>query len=123
MEAGWVGKETMSSIVVPQKEGRRWDLVTLGEVMLRFDPGEYRIWTTRQFTVSEGSGEYNVARGLKHRFRLDTAIVTAFAKNPVGALVQGDTFVVRGGVEHGASALEESLVIDVFTPCREDYLK
>jgi 2-dehydro-3-deoxygluconokinase len=113
----------MSSIVVPQKEGRRWDLVTLGEVMLRFDPGEYRIWTTRQFTVSEGSGEYNVARGLKHRFRLDTAIVTAFAKNPVGALVQGDTFVVRGGVEHGASALEESLVIDVFTPCGEDYLK
>jgi 2-dehydro-3-deoxygluconokinase len=123
MEAGWVGKETMSSIGVPQKEGCRWDLVTLGEVMLRFDPGEYRIWTTRQFTVSEGSGEYNVARGLKHRFRLDTAIVTAFAKNPVGALVQGDTFVVRGGVEHGASALEESLVIDVFTPCREDYLK
>ena len=35
----------------------------------------------------------------------------------------GDTFVVRGGVEHGASALEESLVIDVFTPWREDYLK
>ena len=34
----------------------------------------------------------------------------------------GDSFVVRGGVEHGASALEDSLVIDVFTPCREDYL-
>jgi quercetin dioxygenase-like cupin family protein len=35
----------------------------------------------------------------------------------------GDTFVVRGGVNHGASALEDSLVIDVFTPCREDYVK
>jgi quercetin dioxygenase-like cupin family protein len=34
----------------------------------------------------------------------------------------GDTFVVRGGVQHGASAIEESLVIDVFTPCREDYI-
>lgn len=34
----------------------------------------------------------------------------------------GDTFVVRGGVEHGASAIEDSLVIDVFTPCREDYI-
>ena len=34
----------------------------------------------------------------------------------------GDTFVVRGGVQHGASALEDSLVIDVFTPCREDYI-
>ena len=35
----------------------------------------------------------------------------------------GDTFVVRGGVEHGASALEDSLVVDVFTPYREDYLR
>ena len=35
----------------------------------------------------------------------------------------GDTFVVRGGVEHGASALEESLVVDVFTPWREDYIR
>jgi len=35
----------------------------------------------------------------------------------------GDTFVVRGGVEHGASAVEDSLVIDVFTPCREDYIR
>ncbi|MFZ0522370.1 MAG: cupin domain-containing protein [Candidatus Acidiferrales bacterium] len=34
----------------------------------------------------------------------------------------GDSFVVRGGVEHGAAALEDSLVIDVFTPCREDYI-
>jgi len=35
----------------------------------------------------------------------------------------GDTFVVRGGVEHGASAIEDSRVIDVFTPCREDYIR
>jgi quercetin dioxygenase-like cupin family protein len=34
----------------------------------------------------------------------------------------GDTFAVRGGVEHGASALEDSVVVDVFTPCREDYI-
>jgi len=34
----------------------------------------------------------------------------------------GDSFVVRGGVGHQASAIEPSLVIDVFTPCREDYL-
>lgn len=30
--------------------------------------------------------------------------------------------MVRGGVEHGASAVEDSPVIDVFTPCREDYI-
>ena len=33
----------------------------------------------------------------------------------------GDSFVVPGGMEHQASALEESEVLDVFTPFREDY--
>src|ERR1700757_2847631 len=75
----------------------RWDLISLGEVMLRFDPGEYRIWTTRQFTVSEGGGEYNVARGLKRCFGLNAAIVTAFAKNPVGALLLD--LINQGGVD------------------------
>jgi 2-dehydro-3-deoxygluconokinase len=49
---------------IKPKTGHRWDLVSLGEVMLRFDPGDYRITTARTFTVSEGGGEYNVARGL-----------------------------------------------------------
>src|SRR5436309_4017445 len=73
---------------IPPKEGRRWDLVALGEVMLRFDPGEARIHTARSFRVWEGGGEYNVARGLKRCFGLDTALVSAFADNPVGRLVQ-----------------------------------
>lgn len=85
------------ALKVKGKEGCRWDLVSLGEVMLRFDPGEYRIWTTRQFAVSEGGGEYNVARGLKRCFGLDTAIVTAFAKNPVGSLLQD--LIYQGGVD------------------------
>ena len=38
---------------IPPKEGRRWDLVALGEVMLRFDPGETRIHTARTFRVSK----------------------------------------------------------------------
>ena len=82
---------------IKQKETCRWDLVSLGEVMLRFDPGEYRIWTTRRFEVSEGGGEYNVARGLKRCFGLETAIVTAFAKNPVGSLLQD--LIYQGGVD------------------------
>jgi 2-dehydro-3-deoxygluconokinase len=85
------------ALVVRKKEGCRWDLVSLGEVMLRFDPGEYRIWATRQFAVSEGGGEYNVARGLKRCFGLDAAIVTAFAKNPVGSLLQD--LIYQGGVD------------------------
>ena len=62
----------------------RWDEVSLGEVMLRLDPGEGRIHTARQFTVWEGGGEYNVARGLRRCFGLKTAVATAVADNPSG---------------------------------------
>ena len=75
----------------------RWDLVSLGEVMLRLDPGDGRIETTRTFQVWEGGGEYNVSRGLKRCFGLNTAIVTALADNPVGRLVQD--FIYQGGVD------------------------
>ena len=62
----------------------RWDLVALGEVMLRLDPGDRRIHTTRHFDVWEGGGEYNVARGLRRAFGLRTALVSALVDNPVG---------------------------------------
>ena len=55
----------------------QFDLVSLGEVMLRLDPGEGRIRTAREFKVWEGGGEYNVARGLRKCFGMRTAIVTA----------------------------------------------
>jgi 2-dehydro-3-deoxygluconokinase len=83
---------------IKPKDRRRWDQLSLGEVMLRFDPGDQRIWTTRQFVVCEGGGEYNVARGLKRCFGLDTAIVTALADNPVGRLVED--LMNQGGVDH-----------------------
>jgi 2-dehydro-3-deoxygluconokinase len=75
----------------------QWDLVSLGEVMLRLDPGEGRIATTRTFQAWEGGGEYNVARGLKRCFGLKTAIVTAFVDNPVGRLIQD--LIYQGGVD------------------------
>jgi 2-dehydro-3-deoxygluconokinase len=84
-------------MTIKPKETCRWDMVALGEVMLRFDPGDRRIWTTRQFEVSEGGGEYNVARGLKRCFGLDTAIVTAIADNPIGRLLQD--LLYQGGVD------------------------
>jgi 2-dehydro-3-deoxygluconokinase len=82
---------------IKPKEGCRWDLVSLGEIMLRFDPGERRIWTTRTFEVSEGGGEYNVARGLKRCFGMDTAIVTAFTDNAIGQLLRD--LIYQGGVD------------------------
>jgi len=79
------------------RDACRFDLVALGEVMLRFDPGDGRIATTRSFAVSEGGGEYNVARGLRRCFGLRTAIVTAFADNPVGRLLED--LILQGGVD------------------------
>lgn len=75
----------------------RFDLLSLGEVMLRLDPGDGRIHTTRTFRVWEGGGEYNVARGLRRCFGLTTAVVTALADNPVGRLVED--LMLQGGVE------------------------
>lgn len=75
----------------------RWDLVALGEVMLRLDPGDERIATTRHFRAWEGGGEYNVARALRRVFGLRTAIVTALADNPVGRLVED--LMLQGGVD------------------------
>jgi len=86
-----------TTLQVKPKEDCRWDCVSLGEVMLRLDPGDGRIQTTREFRVWEGGGEYNVARGLKRCFGLETALVTAFADNPVGRLVQD--LIYQGGVD------------------------
>jgi 2-dehydro-3-deoxygluconokinase len=82
---------------IKTKQSCRWDLLSLGEVMLRFDPGDRRVSTARSFEVSEGGGEYNVARGLKRCFGLDTAIVTSIADNPVGRLLED--LLYQGGVD------------------------
>ncbi|HEY1987432.1 MAG TPA: sugar kinase [Terracidiphilus sp.] len=86
----------MNHLILPDGQ-RRWDCLSLGEVMLRLDPGEGRIHTTRNFTVWEGGGEYNVARGLRRCFGLRTAIATVLAENPVGRLVED--LILQGGVD------------------------
>lgn len=75
----------------------RYDVVSLGEVMLRLDPGEGRIRTAREFQIWEGGGEYNVARGLRKCFGLRTAVLTAFAENEVGLLLED--LILQGGVD------------------------
>ena len=82
---------------IKPKANCRFDLVSLGEIMLRLDPGDGRVTTARSFQAWEGGGEYNVARGLKRCFGLDTAVVTAFADNPIGRLIQD--FIYQGGVD------------------------
>src|SRR5690242_21598053 len=75
----------------------KYDLIALGEIMLRLDPGEGRVRTAREFKVWEGGGEYNVARGLRRCFGLRTGVVTAFADNEVGRLLED--FILQGGVD------------------------
>lgn len=87
----------MSLLTLRPPDDCRWDLIALGEVMLRFDPGDMRINTTRQFQVFEGGGEYNVARGLAGCFGMRTGIVTALADNAIGRLVED--LIRQGGVE------------------------
>lgn len=75
----------------------KYDAVSLGEVMLRLDPGEGRICTARNFQVWEGGGEYNVIRGLRKCFGLNTGVITAFADNEVGLLMED--LIMQGGVD------------------------
>jgi 2-dehydro-3-deoxygluconokinase len=86
-----------NSLVIRKKEECKWDLVSLGEVMLRLDPGDVRVATARSFQVWEGGGEYNVARGLRRCFGMKTAIVTALADNPIGRLIED--LMLQGGVD------------------------
>ncbi len=87
----------MNQIVLKKSEICKWDCVSLGEVMLRLDPGEERIHTARTFRAWEGGGEYNVARGLRRCFGMRTAVITAFAKNPIGQLLED--LILQGGVD------------------------
>lgn len=80
-----------------KREECKFDAVSLGEVMLRLDPGEGRIRTARSFRAWEGGGEYNVIRGLHKCFRMNTAVITAFAQNEVGMLMED--FIEQGGVD------------------------
>ncbi len=87
----------MAKLVIKSADSCTFDQVSMGEVMLRLDPGEGRIRTTRQFRAWEGGGEYNVARGLRRCFGLRTAIVTALADNEVGRLIED--LMLQGGID------------------------
>ncbi len=87
----------MEKLNIKNLDECKYTCVSLGEVMLRLDPGEGRVSTTRQFRAWEGGGEYNVARGLRKCFKLPSAVVTAFADNAVGRLVED--LIMQGGVD------------------------
>ncbi|MDA1277377.1 MAG: sugar kinase [Verrucomicrobia bacterium] len=87
----------MSKLEVKPAGSCKYDLIALGEIMLRLDPGEGRVRTAREFKAWEGGGEYNVARGLRRCFGLRTGVCTAFADNEIGRLIED--FIFQGGVD------------------------
>ena len=87
----------MSVLKIKDPESCKYDLISLGEIMLRLDPGHTRVRSARRFDVWEGGGEYNVARGLRRCFGLRTGIITAFADNEIGRLLED--FILQGGVD------------------------
>jgi len=87
----------MNALEIKSAGSCQFDLIALGEIMLRLDPGEGRVRCAREFNVWEGGGEYNVARGLRRCFGLRTAVCTAFADNDVGRLLED--FILQGGVD------------------------
>jgi 2-dehydro-3-deoxygluconokinase len=87
----------MNTLQIKPADSCKYDMIALGEIMLRLDPGEGRIRCAREFKVWEGGGEYNVARGLRRCFGLRTAVCTAFADNDLGRLVED--FILQGGVD------------------------
>jgi 2-dehydro-3-deoxygluconokinase len=87
----------MPILDIKSPEQCNYDILSLGEVMLRLDPGDERIWTARSFKVWEGGGEYNVARGLRRCFGMRAALVTAIVDNPIGRLLED--LLLQGGVD------------------------
>ncbi len=91
------GSAHMNILNLKKKDEVRYDCISLGEIMLRLDPGDTRVRCAREFKAWEGGGEYNVSRGLKKCFGMNTAVVTAFADNDVGRLIED--FIMQGGVD------------------------
>jgi len=91
------GNPSSMSMKIKTADECRWDAVSLGEVMLRLDPGEGRVRTARSFRVWEGGGEYNVARALRKCFGLRTSMLTAIPDSEVGHLLED--LMMQGGVD------------------------
>ena len=85
------------AVILKPRAQCQWEAAALGEIMLRLDPGDGRIRTTRSFQVWEGGGEYNVARGLRRCFGLPTTVVTAIVDNDIGRLLED--LLLQGGVD------------------------
>ncbi len=66
----------------------KYDLVSLGEVMMRFDPGDIPTARARNARIWHGGGETNVAEGAASAFGLRGAVVTALVDDGIGRNIE-----------------------------------
>ena len=70
------------------KDQTRYDAMSLGEVLLRLDPGDVPSARARSARIWQGGGETNVAVGLSYTFGLRAAVVTALVDDGVGRNIE-----------------------------------
>ena len=78
----------MAQLSIKSAEECRYDEISLGEVMMRIDPGDVPTRRARTARIWHGGGETNVAEGLSACFGLRTAVVTALVDDGIGRNIE-----------------------------------
>ncbi|MHC4718127.1 MAG: PfkB family carbohydrate kinase, partial [Planctomycetota bacterium] len=78
----------MAKLKIKSADDCRYDQVSLGEVMMRIDPGDVPTAKATTGRIWHGGGETNVAEGLAYCFGLRTAVVTALVDDGIGRNIE-----------------------------------
>jgi 2-dehydro-3-deoxygluconokinase len=78
----------MAKLVIPGAEGAEHDLLALGALVTRLDPGIVPFAEASKYDLFVSGGEYNVAANLSNCFGLRTAVATAMVDNPIGKRIE-----------------------------------
>ncbi|NLF17506.1 MAG: sugar kinase [Lentisphaerae bacterium] len=79
----------MSGLTIPARTANGLDLLSLGALVHRLDPGTIPFRKASQLNIWVSGGEYNVAANLSDCFGLNTGVTTAMVNYPVGDLIAG----------------------------------
>jgi len=78
----------MAALSIPSSAGTHHDLLALGALVTRLDPGIIPFAEASEYLLHVSGGEYNVASNLSSCFRLRTAIASAMVDYPIGRKVE-----------------------------------
>jgi 2-dehydro-3-deoxygluconokinase len=78
----------MAVLTIPPAAGAKHDLLALGALVTRLDPGIVPFKEADSYSLHVSGGEYNVAANLAACFGLKTAVASAMVDNPIGARIE-----------------------------------